>query len=512
MWRWARPVERLLALSAIGLSGCGLHSFRPYDYSAVSLQKTTDDIVSEPEEEINPFLETSSPAETINLRPSVLPSIEDPVPLPKETVPPAPKKDVKEKPVTVPFADERPLGSIMLAQVPRLTEATVVNVVLQRNPTLEQMRAAALAATAKAPQVSSLDDPLVGVTTAPASSWSKNTKYAARVEVSQKIPLGGKRELRGQMADAEANAVARDIDDAQLQLIEATRTALADYYQAERSLDVTRENRRLLDEFRKNAETRYKTGLVPQQDILQADVEIGRQEERVITLTRALKVAQARLNTLMHLPPDSPLLAAPESVRPQDSLPDVKELRKRALANRPEVKALADRIASEEAAVGLAKSEYHPDVEVLAAYDSFWQGREGRPLQWQIGARVNVPIRTGRREAAITEAQARVVQKRAELSRFIDRINYETQEAYEQMVERMKIVALYEKSLLPTAAANVKEAEASYVNGKVAFLNLIEAQRNLTDIRDKYYEALAETARRRAALERATGTPRDVAN
>ena len=37
------------------------------------------------------------------------------------------------------------------------------------------------------------------------------------------------------------------------------------------------------------------------------------------------------------------------------------------------------------------------------------------------------------------------------------------------------------------------------------FLNLVEAQRSRVALRDRYYEAIAEAARRRAALERAAG-------
>jgi hypothetical protein len=42
---------------------------------------------------------------------------------------------------------------------------------------------------------------------------------------------------------------------------------------------------------------------------------------------------------------------------------------------------------------------------------------------------------------------------------------------------------------------------------KIPFLTLIEAQRNLVNLRDRYYEALADYFRRRASLERAIGGP-----
>jgi len=138
-------------------------------------------------------------------------------------------------------------------------------------------------------------------------------------------------------------------------------------------------------------------------------------------------------------------------------------------------------IAADEAAVALADREYTPDVEVMGDYDGFWQGTD-RPLQWQVGARVNVPIRTGRRAGGVAEAQARVAQRRAEMARLMDRIGLEVQEEYERLQEQEKVIALYEKTLLPAATANIKEARTGYVTGKVPFLNLREAQQGLTDL------------------------------
>jgi outer membrane protein TolC len=385
----------------------------------------------------------------------------------------------------------------------KLTAEDVVRVVLDRNPTLDQMRASARAAAARYPQVTSLDDPTFAFSTAPGSAGATNANYAARVEVAQKLLYPGKRGLKGDAAKADALAAAEDVEDARLQLAEAARSAQADYYLAVKATTVAEENAKLLAEFRKNAEARYKAGQGQQQDVLQADVEIARQDERLVSLRRARLVAVARLNTLMHLPPDGPL-PPPGDEGGAGPLPDAVKLREVALS-RPDVRAVVARVAAEEAALALALREYKPDVEVMAAYDGFWQGPGGPPLQWQVGLRTNLPVRYARRGGAVEETRAKVAQRRAELARLTDQINFEVQEAFERVRETDEVVKLYESKVLPAAAANVKEAQAGYTNNRVAFLNLIEAQRNAVGLRDRYYEAVAEAARRRAALERAVG-------
>ena len=322
---------------------------------------------------------------------------------------PLPDTDIRQAVVQVTVIDEAPEG--LFSGDKTLTPTRLIALVMERSPTLDQMRATAAAAQARYPQAISLDDPMLNFVTAPGTIGAQNASYAARTELTQKIPFPGKRDLRGQVAQAEANAAVRDVDGARLQLIESSLDAFADYFLTEHALAVNADNLKFLQDFRRNAENRYKNGQVSQQDVLQADVELARQQERNLSLQRARQVAKARLNTLMHLLPDSPL-PPPDKAAPLTQTPEPLTLRAMAIDARPDLRALADRIAAEEASVQLAIKEYKPDVELLASYDSFWQGINGHPLQWQVGARVNLPARLARRDAAVIEAQAKVAQRR----------------------------------------------------------------------------------------------------
>ena len=231
---------------------------------------------------------------------------------------------------------------------------------------------------------------------APASLGSNQVDAGYRVEVSQKISFPGKLQLRGQAASAEAGAAANDLSDTRIQLMEGARLAFFDYYLADQAGAVNEEGLTLLKEFQQNAETRYKTGLVPQQDVLQADVEIGRQSERKLVLKRMCKVAQARINTLMHLPTQSYLPPPAKPAWKASSLPPVADLQGLAVNGRPDLRALAERIASEEAGLALAMREYYPDVEASAAYDTIMGNGPMRDLAPQIALKVNLPVRLGK--------------------------------------------------------------------------------------------------------------------
>jgi outer membrane protein TolC len=398
-------------------------------------------------------------------------------------------------------------GKEKVGKGPELSLAGLIDEVLNRNPSLAQMAAAWEAASARYPQVTSLDDPMFAGMIAPASFGSNAVEPGYRVEVSQKLPFPGKLRLRGQGAAAETSAAQNDVDDMRLRLIEAARLAFFDYYLVDRAIAVNEESVRLLKEFKQNAEARYKTGLAPQQDIFQADVELGRQRERGLTLARVRKVAMARINTLQNVPANEPLPPAPQKLGNVSRLPPLEHLQTLALAERPDLKALQDRIRAEQAALALALREYCPETEVLAAYDTIMGNGPSRDLAPQVGFRLNLPVRLSRRHAAVAEAHAKIAQKQAELMSQVNQVQFQVQEAHAQLVESERIVALYNKDILPAAEKNVKAAQAAYVTGKIPFLSLIEAERNVVNLRDRYYEATADYFRRQATLERVIAAP-----
>lgn len=369
------------------------------------------------------------------------------------------------------------------------------------------MVAAWQAASARYPQVTSLEDPMLAGRVAPPSFGSNRVDAGYMVEVSQKFPFPGKLGLRGENALSEASASGHDVEDVRLQLIESVQDAFYEYYLVERGLEVNADGLKFWQQTKKDAASRYETGKVDQQDVLQADVEFGREQERRLTLEETKQISIARINTLMHLPPDCALPPPPKDVRLADGLPEVQVLRDTALARRPDLKALADRIQAEQATLALAHKEFYPDFEVSAGYDTIMGNGPMRDLAPQVGVRVNVPLYKARRYGAVSEAQAKIAQRQAELARQTDQVNFQVQEAYEKVRKSEKAVRLYKDTILPAAELNAKAARTAYVAGKITALSRIEAERNLVSLRDRYFEAIADYFRRRATLERVIGGP-----
>src|SRR5262249_54225373 len=179
------------------------------------------------------------------------------------------------------------------------------------------------------------------------------------------------------------------------------------------------------------------------------------------------------------LPPGSAGPRPPKQLNVTGELPDAQAPRAIALARRPDLQALADRIAAEEASLGLAHKEFYPDFEPFFMYDRFMGNvSDNRDLATMLGVRLNLPVYRQRRHGAVAEAEARIAQRRAELAKLTDQVNFQVQEAYARVQRSERSVRLYRETILKAAEANVKAAQSAYITGRIPFLSLIEAQRN----------------------------------
>jgi outer membrane protein TolC len=371
-----------------------------------------------------------------------------------------------------------------------------------RNPSLQAAGAAWRAAANRYPQAVSLEDPMFTYMVSPTSGLG-GENGGWMVQGSQKLPWPGKRELRGNAACAEAEAMRGDIGDTRLRLAEAAKTAFYDYYLARRQMEVNTATGRLLKQFHDIARNKYQVNQATEQDALQADVELAALESRGAELARDEQVAVARINTLLHREPHFPLPPPPARIAVTDSLPPSESLQQAAVQSRPDLYAAQARIRSEDANLALACKEYYPDVNLVAKYDAFMP-ENIRPA---VGMDVNIPIRCARRSAAVQEAENRVAQRCAEYQDRLDQVRYEVQSAIDRAAQSGRVARIYEDKIIPTAQRSLDSAVANYTSGKLDFLRLLDTERQLYTQQEMHFQAVAEYHRRLAELERAVGQP-----
>ncbi len=395
---------------------------------------------------------------------------------------------------------EEHLAFERLAQLDRIS---LIREVLTRNPSVEAARQAWRAALAEHPQATALPDPALEYSTAPLTIRSDDVTYGQIVGLSQRFPWPGKLALKGKVATAEAEAARHDYE-ATRQSLALIASILFDQYRAVvRSLELNEEHRGLALDIKAAAEAQYEAGRASQQAPLQAEVEHSHVLHRGVVLRSRRAVIIAQLNGLLHRSPEQPLPPPAPWIEPPELVLEASEaLQEQALQNSPELLSSEARVRARESAVDLAKREYYPDFAVKGSYNSLWAARDNR---WMVGLSLNIPIQFGARNAATSQAKARLASARARLAASDDAIRVEAERARQHLIEARDVVRLYDERLLPAVRAQIEAALIGYETGRNGFQALIDAERSLRTLETEHQDAIATFGQRHAELERALG-------
>lgn len=384
----------------------------------------------------------------------------------------------------------------------------LLDAVLDRNTSIEAARQAFRASTERIPQVTSLDDPMVGYSFGPATPFD-DVRFGQRIDLRQKFPYPGKLRLAGDVARAEAEAVEQQIETVILDLAVAASQLYDDLYLTDRRLEINREHVRLLEGLLRTATARYAAGKLSQHEPLNAEVELAHLAHRDVILQSRREVVVARINALLHRPPGSPLPRPPAALPvPTDhvlrdlGLDSLQAAQEVALESRPQLAAIRAQVEARQAAVRLADMARYPDFDVGTSYSSMWAEPSHR---WMVGATINVPIRKKRIRAEKAEAEARLAQVENLLLHLEDEVRAEVAQIHEMALEAQHVIELYDDRILPAGRDHVDAARASFEAGRAPLADVLRAEKDWRNSELAFQEVLADYHRRFAELARALG-------
>lgn len=377
------------------------------------------------------------------------------------------------------------------------------------NPSLRAARLQVEAQALKEPQTSALPDPTVQGTGHVYPTVTARGPQRSQWQVRQSIPFPGKRDLRGETASLEARAAEADAEALAQNLALRIETAYYELYRVQRREEFLRAFEEELRQFESAASTRYEVGDGSQQAILKAQVERGRLEIRRENLRADRRSA---LQSLARLTGRSELKAPsqPVEVATPSELREVGErTAEEPLEDRPEAEALQRRIEKAESETALARRAFWPDFTVGAAYTDVRQGdltatMTGRDA-FNLSVGVTIPLWRGKQEARLEEAQVKRRRAEAELDDFRLQVQVEVRDLRERLRRQQRQLRLLGEQLLPQAETSLEATLSAYKAGRTDFLDLLDAERTLFQLRMDYEDIHARALQTAAELERALG-------
>ncbi|VAX17291.1 Heavy metal RND efflux outer membrane protein, CzcC family [hydrothermal vent metagenome] len=379
---------------------------------------------------------------------------------------------------------------------------TAVSIALDNNPSLASIRRGVAMAVEKYPQVTAFDDPMLGVGFFPSTAGANGGNFAYKIDFKQRIFYPGKLRLKGEKAIAEATASLNDFGSAKVKLASLVKSAYLELFFAHRAIEVNEENKKLLQEFKTIAEAQYSAGKGNLQDVIQADLDLAKAEHNDIMFERKLKVATARLNTLMGRKAQLPL-PAPARLPLMPPLPDKEILLKKALNKNPSIKAARFKIEAHNLSLKLAHAQSYPDFTFTGSYNRAWAKDELRPF---VGVSINIPLLSSRLRAKKNIAKIKLNQANSDLTAKENDIRFEIENAWQRLKEFHHSEKIFSEIIVPQTKLNLNAARAGYRNGGNDFLTLVTAERSMVNTKLKYERVLVNLRLMQAMLLEAVGT------
>jgi cobalt-zinc-cadmium efflux system outer membrane protein len=383
----------------------------------------------------------------------------------------------------------------------RLTDA--VAAARAANPAVQASRLRAEAEQERVSPAGALPDPVLelGLLNRPFDGFGTDERMTMNViGLKQAFPWPGNQGFSEEGRDHAARAARFDAAEVEAQVVARTRAVHARLAYLDRAIAITAYTRSMLRDFLEVAESRYATGAGVQQDVLQAQVAVGRTTADLAGMEQERVATAARLNALMGRPAGEEIPAVDLPAPGAESLP-LDSLMVLARTGRPALAAAEERALAAEARYRAAGRASYPDFELRVAYGQ-------RPQYTDMGSialGVSLPIWGGSKDKPLQRAAAA---DQAELDARALELHYDTYARLGELRaadERARTLEeIYRVQILPQAEASVESAFAAYQVGSVDYATLLDARLTVNQYAIDRVRLAAERLQATAEIEALT--------
>jgi cobalt-zinc-cadmium efflux system outer membrane protein len=385
-----------------------------------------------------------------------------------------------------------------------LSLSTALSLALHANPTLAASGWEVHASAAHTLQAGLLPNPAVGLDIEDvAGSGSLQGVAAAEItlSISQALRLAGKRQKQARVAALERDLAAWAYEATRLDVITQVRQAFIDVLQAQERSELHADLVRLAEQVVAIAEARVRAGKVSPIEATRARVALAQARIAQSRTQQLLTSARTRLAITWGSP-----RATFEGVDGQlDNLtpPPTAEHVMPHVTENPDVARWATNMAQRQAVVDLEAARRVPDP-TLAGGVRYANASGDAALVF--GLSVPWPI-FDRNQGNLQEAQARLAKTAAERQVATSTVTAALGDAYATLATAFTESLHLRDTVLPGAQQAFAATQTGYRQGKFSFLEVLDAQRTLFDVRSQYLDALAAYHQAVAMVERLIGAP-----
>lgn len=392
-------------------------------------------------------------------------------------------------------ADENTSGSITTEPVSSITLTDALKLALNANPDLAVVLREREAIGGVRLQAATRPNPSISTTMEDTRSSTRETT----ILLDQPIELGNKRDNRIKSADIRYEAVNTDITVKKSEVYADVMSAFYDVLTAQERLTLAKSSLEVARQAREAASKKVLAGKIsPVEETKSKVAESGIRIE-VNQATSTLNTARKRLTSLWGNP--SPKFQLAEGrIENIDEIPSQQELISR-LDNAPLIQRARMEIEIRQAQVNIENTKRTPDLTLSIGAK---RNEELGLNQAVLGFSIPIPI-FDRNQGNLQEAVSRTDKARDELASFKIQLEAQLNAAYERLNTAKQSVDTLQQDILPGAQSAFDAATKGFEFGKFNYLDVLDAQRTLFQVRLQYINALQEAHQASAEIKRILG-------
>lgn len=312
-----------------------------------------------------------------------------------------------------------------------------------------------------------LPDPMMrmGLANYPIQSgdFTSEPMTQAQLGLRQAFPRGHSRSVRRRQLESLAAEMTQSADGRGRDVQTAVRHAWLETYYWSRAEGIVDDSRSFFTDMVDVTRSLYAVGRKDQQDVLRAELELSRLDDRRIDIAKQL--ARARAEMAEWVGPENAGRPLSRELPAWTSPPDLETLKK-GLASHPSLGAAQARIEARDEGVALARQQYKPGWAVDVGYG--YRGGESadgssRPDFMSVMLTLDVPLfRRNRQDRELAAAQSERRAADASRDELMRRLLSRLESEFHRWQELDRRVDLYQRRVVPQAQENARAALAAY--------------------------------------------------
>jgi outer membrane protein TolC len=386
----------------------------------------------------------------------------------------------------------------------QLSLADAEQLALEADPAVIASRSRALALQEQAVADGQLPDPklTMGVWNVPLDDFSmrKESSSQFRTGIRQAFPRGQTLQYRQKHTEWLGRAEEARSRLAEREILRDVRQSFLELYYNQRAAGVIQRSRKLFQQLVDITRAHYAAGRANQQDVLQAQLELSRLDDRATRIEEQSEVQRATLARWVGDAAWQPVDTTPPLL-PQ---PASRKTLQTALRRHPAIESATARVEANQQMVKAAREQYKPGFDVGVEYRKrFGENTDGseRPDMMAAMVTLDLPLftekRQDRRLAASQQQTEAAIQTREQKLRDMQRTLRSDYARWQRLGEQEN---LYRTQLLRESKENAEAALLSYQSGIGEFDALMRARISELDIRLQELRIRVDRAKIQARL------------